>query len=80
MYGTLALSHRALDDLVDSAGRDTIDELRSLARPIEGLRVLNLSVTGFGTGTAELLSSSVPVSRRSSMPSSRPSAAPPRAE
>lgn len=61
MYGTLALSHRALDDLVDSAGRDTIDELRSLARPIEGLRVLNLSVTGFGTGTAELLSSSVPL-------------------
>jgi trehalose synthase len=61
MYGTLALSHRALDDLADSAGRDTIDELRSLARPIEGLRVLNLSVTGFGTGTAELLSSSVPL-------------------
>jgi len=61
MYGTLALSHRALDDLADSAGRDAIDELRSLARPIEGLRVLNLSVTGFGTGTAELLSSSVPL-------------------
>ncbi|MEX0749165.1 MAG: glycosyltransferase [Dehalococcoidia bacterium] len=61
MYGTLALSHRALDDLADSAGRDAIDELRSLARPIEGLRVLNLSVTGFGTGTAELLNSSVPL-------------------
>jgi trehalose synthase len=61
MYGTLALSHRALDDLADSAGRDTIDELRALARPIEGLRVLNLSVTGFGTGTAELLNSSVPL-------------------
>jgi len=61
MYGTLALSHRALDDLADAAGRDAIDELRALARPIEGLRVLNLSVTGFGTGTAELLSSSVPL-------------------
>ncbi len=61
MYGTLALSHRALDDLADSAGHEAIDELRRLARPIEGLRVLNLSVTGFGTGTAELLSSSVPL-------------------
>lgn len=61
MYGTLALSHRALDDLADSAGAKTIDELRALARPIEGLRVLNLSVTGFGTGTAELLNSSVPL-------------------
>jgi len=61
MYGTLALSHRALEDLADAAGRDTIDGLRALARPLEGLRVLNLSVTGFGTGTAELLNSSVPL-------------------
>jgi trehalose synthase len=61
MYGTLGLSHRALDDLADAAGKEAIAELRSLARPIEGLRVLNLSVTGFGTGTAELLTSSVPL-------------------
>ena len=61
MYGTLALSHRALDDLADVVGRDEIDRLRALARPIEGLRVLNLSVTRFGTGTADLLDSSVPL-------------------
>ncbi|MEK7693192.1 MAG: glycosyltransferase [Chloroflexota bacterium] len=61
MYGTLALPHRALDDLRDAAGEAAIAELRALARPIEGLRVLNLSVTGFGTGTAELLNSSVPL-------------------
>jgi trehalose synthase len=61
MYGTLALSHRTVDDLREAAGDDAIDELRKLSRPIEGLRVLNLSVTGFGTGTAELLSSSVPL-------------------
>ena len=61
MYGTLALSHRALDDLPEAAGDAAVDELRRLARPIEGLRVLNLSVTGFGTGTAELLNSSVPL-------------------
>jgi trehalose synthase len=61
MYGTLALSHRALDELSDAAGKEAISELRALARPIEGLRVLNLSITGFGTGTAELLNSSVPL-------------------
>ena len=55
MYGTLALSHRALDDLAAASGEAAIAELRALARPVEGLRVLNLSVTGFGTGTAELL-------------------------
>ena len=61
MYGTLAISHRAIDDLEEAAGRPALEELRALARPIEGLRVLNLSVTGFGTGTAELLNSSVPL-------------------
>jgi trehalose synthase len=61
MYGTLAISHRALDDLADVAGERTIDDLRRLARPLEGLRVLNLSVNGFGTGTSELLNSSVPL-------------------
>jgi trehalose synthase len=61
MYGTLALSHRALQDLVPAAGESKIEDLRARARPLEGLRVLNLSVTGFGTGTAELLNSSVPL-------------------
>lgn len=61
MYGTLAISHRALDELSDVVGRSALDDLRRLARPIEGLRVLNLSVTGFGTGTAEILNSSVPL-------------------
>ncbi len=61
MYGTLALSHRALDDLTESAGAAAVDELRRLARPIEGLRVLNLSTAGFGTGNSELLNSSVPL-------------------
>ncbi len=61
MYGTLALGQRAVADLAEAAGHGAIDELRTLARPLEGLRVLNLSVTGFGTGTAELLNSAVPL-------------------
>ena len=32
MYGTLAISHRALDDLAPAAGERAIDELRALAR------------------------------------------------
>jgi trehalose synthase len=61
MYGTLALSHRALDDLASTVGEATLQDIRRRARPLEGLRVLNLSVTGFGTSTAELLNSSVPL-------------------
>ena len=61
MHGTLALSHRVLNDLKDVVGEEELDRLRDLARPIEGLRVLNLSVTRFGTGTADLLDSAVPL-------------------
>jgi len=61
MYGTLALAQRALDDLAEAAGPQVIERLRAQARRVEGLRVLNLSTSGFGTGTAELLTSAVPL-------------------
>jgi len=61
MYGTLALTPRSLKDYVPVAGKDKIDELIQLAAPLRGLRVLNLSVTAFGTGLAELLRSSSPL-------------------
>ena len=61
MHGTLALSHRALSDLAGVVGEEELDRLRALARPIEGLRVLHLSVSRFGTGTADLLDSAVPL-------------------
>ena len=61
MYGTLALTPKSLQDYVPIAGTDKIDELLELAAPLRNLRVLNLSVTGFGTGLAELLRSSSPL-------------------
>ena len=61
MYGTLALAPRSLKDYVPVAGQDKIDDLVELAAPLKGLRVLNLSVTAFGTGLAELLRSSSPL-------------------
>jgi trehalose synthase len=60
MYGTLALTPKALDDYRAIAG-DAIDEIRQLARPLAGLRVLHLSATAFGTGVAELLNAAVPL-------------------
>ena len=61
MYGTLAIPQRALNTLAEYVGDDEIDELRTLAQPLEGLRVLNLSVTAFGTGTASMLNSAIPL-------------------
>ena len=63
MYGTLALTPRSIRDFASVADEDTLAELARLARPLRGLRVLNLSITAFGTGVAELLSASVPLIR-----------------
>ena len=61
MYGTLALTPKALDAYRPIVGEGAIDELRRLAEPLQGLRVLHLSVTAFGTGVAELLNAAVPL-------------------
>ncbi len=61
MYGTLALTPKSLKDYAPAAGREKIESLVELAAPLRGLRVLNLSVTAFGTGLAELLRSSTPL-------------------
>jgi trehalose synthase len=61
MYGTLAIAPRSLRDLAPVVGEEELAELHQLARPLRGLRTLNLSITAFGTGVAELLSASVPL-------------------
>ena len=61
MYGTLAPTTRSLRDYAPIVGDAKIEELKELAGPLKGLRLLNLSVTAFGTGVAELLRCSVPL-------------------
>jgi trehalose synthase len=61
MYGTLALTPKALEAYRPIIGDDAADEIRRLAAPLQGLRVLHLSVTAFGTGVAELLNAAVPL-------------------
>ena len=61
MYGTTALTPKALDEYRSIVGDGSLDEIRRLAAPLQGLRVLNLSITAFGTGVAELLNAAVPL-------------------
>jgi trehalose synthase len=61
MYGTLALQAKVLEDYKRISGNGAVDEIKRLADPLRGLRVLHLSVTAFGTGVAELLNSAVPL-------------------
>jgi trehalose synthase len=46
-----------------SAGADMVDELRALAVPLRGARVLHLNATPYGGGVAEILRSEVPLLR-----------------
>jgi trehalose synthase len=45
------------------AGAEVIDEIESLARELNGVRVCHVNSTGFGGGVAELLSRLVPLAR-----------------
>jgi trehalose synthase len=46
-----------------SAGAETVDELRALAAPLRGARVLHQNATPYGGGVAEILRSEVPLLR-----------------
>ncbi len=63
MYGTTVLTPRSIRDFAPVVDEEDLAELARLARPLRGLRVLNLSITAFATGVAELLSTSVPLMR-----------------
>jgi trehalose synthase len=69
MFGTIALSSKAVADYESIVGAEALAELHSLARPLRGLRVLHLSVAAFGTAVADTLSSLVPLMTDLGLPS-----------
>lgn len=54
---------QSLDRYRSSAGGDAIAQLRELAAPLRGCRVLHVSATPFGGGVAEILRSEIPLLR-----------------
>jgi trehalose synthase len=61
MLGTVPTTPKALQDYVPVVGEERIREIRDLAAPLAGARVLHVNATGFGGGVAEVLSSLVPL-------------------
>jgi trehalose synthase len=55
------LGTKLLADYTHIVGRDLADEVRALAEPLKGLRVLHLSATAFGGGVSEILYTLVPL-------------------
>jgi trehalose synthase len=57
------VGHKALADYATIASRGLMDQIRALAEPLAGKRVLHLSATAFGGGVAEINYTLIPLMR-----------------
>jgi trehalose synthase len=55
------VGHKSLADYATIATRGLMDQIRSLAAPLEGKRVVHLSATAFGGGVAEINYTLIPL-------------------
>ena len=63
MLQLVNVGHKALRDYATIATRGLMDEIRRLAEPLEGKRVVHLSATAFGGGVAEINYTLIPLMR-----------------
>jgi trehalose synthase len=63
MLETVDVGTQSLESYESSAGGEVVAEVRALAEPLQGRRVLHLNATPYGGGVAEILRSEVPVLR-----------------
>jgi len=63
MLQEVALGQRSLADYTHIVGKETIEEIRALAEPLAGKRVLHVNATAFGGGVSEILYTIVPLMR-----------------
>ncbi len=61
MLRAVNVGHKSLADYPSIVSRDLMDEVRRLAAPLEGKRILHVSATSFGGGVSEILYSLVPL-------------------
>jgi len=59
----VALASKRLADYTHIVGRPLVEEIRELAEPLHGRRVVHLSATAFGGGVSEILYTLVPLMR-----------------
>jgi trehalose synthase len=59
----VAVGQKTLADYTHIVGWPLIDEIRKLAEPLKGRRILHLSATAFGGGVSEILYTLIPLMR-----------------
>src|SRR5262245_22853385 len=63
MLQEVALGNKSLADYTHIAGKELTEQIRALAEPLQGRRVLHVSATAFGGGVSEILYTIVPLMR-----------------
>ena len=63
MLQEVALGQKALTDYTHVVGKELTEQIRELAEPLKGKRVLHVSATAFGGGVSEILYTIVPLMR-----------------
>ena len=63
MLTPVAVAHKSLADYTHIVGRGLIEEIRELAEPLQGKRILHLSATAYGGGVAEIMHTMIPLMR-----------------
>ena len=63
MLQSVAVAPKKLADYRPIVGEEAVEELRSLAAPLRGARILHVNATAFGGGVAEILYTLVPLMR-----------------
>lgn len=61
MFGSVATTHKSLEEYRTMIGDEKVKEILALAQPLRGKRVLHLNATAFGGGVAEILGTLVPL-------------------
>ncbi|MCW2966890.1 MAG: glycosyl transferase group 1 [Solirubrobacteraceae bacterium] len=61
MLQPVAVGTKTLADYTHIVGKDLIEEIRTLAEPLKGKRVVQLSATAFGGGVSEILYTLIPL-------------------
>jgi trehalose synthase len=59
----VALGHKTLTDYTHIVGKELTEQIRGLAEPLKGKRILHVSATAFGGGVSEILYTLVPLMR-----------------
>jgi len=59
----VALGQKSLSDYTHIVGKELTEQIRELAEPLKGKRVLHVSATAFGGGVSEILYTIVPLMR-----------------